>query len=136
MAKTTELELAIKIAGSVDPSLYKSIGTAQSQVSSIAKGMQTAAKVAATATVAAVGIIGATFWDATQEAIQFESDMAGVVKVTEGLRDENGQLTDTYYEISDAIQDLSTQVPVSTEQLTSMAAIGAQSGVPVDELVQ
>lgn len=136
MAKTTELELAIKIAGKVDPSLYKSISQAQTQVSGLAQGMQNAAKLAGVAVASAVVVAGTAFADVTKEAIKFESDMAGVVKVTEGLRDENGNLTETYYEIADAVQYLSTQIPVNTEQLTSMAAIGAQSGVPVDELVQ
>lgn len=136
MAKTTELELAIKIAGQVDPSLYKSISQAQTQVSGLAQGMQNAAKLAGVAVASAVVVAGTAFADVTKEAIKFESDMAGVVKVTEGLRDENGNLTETYYEIADAVQYLSTQIPVNTEQLTSMAAIGAQSGVPVDELVQ
>ena len=136
MAKKTELELAIKIAGQVDPSLYKSIGNAQGKISSLALGLQNTAKIIGRGVVAAAGLAATGFASAIKEAVEFEEDMAGVVKVTEGLRDENGKLTDTYYEIADAIQELSTQIPVSTEQLTSMAAIGAQSGVPVDELVQ
>lgn len=136
MEKKTELELAIKIAGQVDPSLYKSIGNAQGKISSLALGLQNTAKVIGRGVVAAAGLAATGLASAIKEAVEFEEDMAGVVKVTEGLRDENGKLTDTYYEIADAIQELSTQIPVSTEQLTSMAAIGAQSGVPVDELVQ
>lgn len=136
MAKTTELELAIKIAGKIDPSLYKSIGAAQGQVSNLAKGMQNAAKLVGAGVAAAATLAATGFVSAIKEAVAFEEDMAGVVKVTEGLRDENGKLTDTYYEIADAIQELSTQIPVTTEELTSMAAIGAQSGVPVDELVK
>ena len=136
MAKTTELELAIKIAGKIDPSLYKSIGAAQGQVSNLAKGMQNAAKLVGAGMAAAATLAATGFVSAIKEAVAFEEDMAGVVKVTEGLRDENGKLTDTYYEIADAIQELSTQIPVTTEELTSMAAIGAQSGVPVDELVK
>ena len=54
MAKTTELELAIKIAGKVDPSLYKSISQAQTQVSGLAQGMQNAAKLAGVAVASAV----------------------------------------------------------------------------------
>ena len=136
MAKTTELELAIKIAGKIDPSLYKTIGAAQGQVSNLAKGMQNAAKLVGAGVAAAATLAATGFVSAIKEAVAFEEDMAGVVKVTEGLRDENGKLTDTYYEIADAIQELSTQIPVTTEELTSMAAIGAQSGVPVDELVK
>ena len=136
MAKTTELELAIKIAGKIDPSLYKSIGAAQGQVSNLAKGMQNAAKLVGAGVAAAATLAATGFVSAIKEAVAFEEDMARVVKVTEGLRDENGKLTDTYYEIADAIQELSTQIPVTTEELTSMAAIGAQSGVPVDELVK
>lgn len=135
MAKTTELELAIKIAGRVDTSLLNSINTANKQVSSLAKGMQTAAKVAAVGVVAATTMMVTGLTSAAKEAIQFESDMAGVVKVTEGLRDENGKLTKQYYEVADAIQQLSTRIPVTTEQLTDMAAIGAQSGVPLKELI-
>lgn len=135
MAKTTELELAIKIAGRVDSSLLTSINTANKQVSGLAQGMQTAAKVAAVGVVAATTMMVTGLTSAAKEAIQFESDMAGVVKVTEGLRDENGKLTKQYYDVADAIQQLSTRIPVTTEQLTDMAAIGAQSGVPLKELI-
>lgn len=135
MAKTTELELAIKIAGKVDPSLLTSINTANKQVSGLAQGMQTAAKVAAVGVVAATTMMVTGLTSAAKEAIQFESDMAGVVKVTEGLRDENGKLTQQYYDLADQIQMLSTRIPVTTEQLTDMAAIGAQSGVPLKELI-
>ena len=135
MAKKTELELAIKIGGRVDPSLLTSINTANKQVSGLAQGMQTAAKVAAVGVVAATTMMVTGLTSAAKEAIQFESDMAGVVKVTEGLRDENGKLTQQYYDLADQIQMLSTRIPVTTEQLTDMAAIGAQSGVPLKELI-
>lgn len=136
MAKTTELELAIKIAGQVDPSLYKSINQAQTQVSGLAQGLQNTAKLIGTVGIAAGVALTGAFVDATQEAMNYESALAGLVKVTDTLRDSNGNLTPQYYQIADELQEASAYLPTSDIDLASMAAIGAQSDVPVDELVQ
>ena len=70
MAKKTELELAIKIAGQIDPSLYKAIGNAQGKISSLALGLQNTAKVIGRGVVAAAGLAATGFASAIKEAVE------------------------------------------------------------------
>lgn len=144
MAKTTELELAIKIAGRVDPSLQAAISQAQRQVSTFSATMGTVGRVGLAAiamgTVAAVKGIA----DCTKEAEAFESQMAPVVRYVEGLADAEGKVSDAaayngktfkenYGAMAEYIQDLSTQIPRTTEQIATMSAALGQSGKDVEE---
>lgn len=144
MAKTTELELAIKIAGKVDPSLQAAISAAQKQVSTLS------------ATLGHIGLVGlATMGvglvatvkgiaDCTKEAEKFESQMAPVVRYVDGLADSMGNVSDAMAEngktfkqnrdeLARYIQDLSTEIPRDTENLTTISAALGQSGKGVDE---
>ena len=117
MAKTTELELAIRIAGKVDPSLQAAISLA--------------------ATVKGIA-------DCTTEAEKFESQMAPVIRYVDGLADSMGNVSDAMAEngktfkqnrdeLARYIQDLSTEIPRDTENLTTISAALGQSGKGVDE---
>uniref|UniRef100_UPI004026461D phage tail tape measure protein n=1 Tax=Gemmiger formicilis TaxID=745368 RepID=UPI004026461D len=146
MAKTTELELAIRIAGRVDPSLQAAISQAQKQVSTLS------------ATLGHIGLVGlATMGvglvatvkgiaDCTKEAEKFESQMAPVVRYVDGLADSMGNVSDAMAEngktfkqnrdeLARYIQDLSTEIPRDTEQLTQISAALGQSGIGVDEQI-
>ncbi len=144
MAKTTELELAIKIAGKIDPSLQAAISTAQKQVSTLSAAMGTIGRVGLAAM--GVGLVATVkgIADCTKEAEKFESQMAPVTRYVDGLADSAGNVSDAFAEngktfkqnraeLAKYIQDLSTQIPRSTEQLTTMSASLGQSGVGVDE---
>lgn len=144
MAKTTELELAIRIAGKVDPSLQAAISQAQKQVSTLS------------ATLGHIGLVGlATMGvglvatvkgiaDCTTEAEKFESQMAPVIRYVDGLADSMGNVSNAMAENGKAfkqnrdelaryIQDLSTEIPRDTENLTTISAALGQSGKGVDE---
>lgn len=144
MAKTTELELAIRIAGKVDPSLQAAISQAQKQVSTLS------------ATLGHIGLVGlATMGvglvatvkgiaDCTTEAEKFESQMAPVIRYVDGLADSMGNVSNAMAENGKAfkqnrdelaryIQDLSTEIPRDTENLTTISAALGQSGKDVDE---
>ena len=144
MAKTTELELAIRIAGKVDPSLQAAISQAQKQVSTLS------------ATLGHIGLVGlATMGvglvatvkgiaDCTTEAEKFESQMAPVIRYVDGLADSMGNVSDAMAEngktfkqnrdeLARYIQDLSTEIPRDTENLTTISAALGQSGKGVDE---
>lgn len=146
MAKTTELELAIRIAGKVDPSLQAAISQAQKQVSTLS------------ATLGHIGLVGlATMGvglvatvkgiaDCTTEAEKFESQMAPVIRYVDGLADSMGNVSDAMAEngktfkqnrdeLARYIQDLSTEIPRDTEQLTQISAALGQSGIGVDEQI-
>lgn len=143
MAKTTELELAIKIAGRVDTSLQAAISQAQKQVSTLSATLGTIGRVglAAMGVAAVVAVKGIA--DCTKEAEKFESQMAPVTRYVDGLADSLGNVSDetaangktfkeNYGAMADYIQDLSTQIPRTTEQIATMSAALGQSGMDVD----
>lgn len=143
MAKTTELELAIRIAGKVDPSLQAAISQAQKQVSTLSTTLGTIGRVglAAMGVAAVVAVKGIA--DCTKEAEKFESQMAPVTRYVDGLADSLGNVSDetaangktfkeNYGAMADYIQDLSTQIPRTTEQIATMSAALGQSGMDVD----
>lgn len=143
MAKTTELELAIKIAGRVDPSLQAAISQAQRQVSTFSASVGTVGRVGLAAI--AMGAVAAVkgIADCTKEAEAFESQMAPVVRYVEGLADAEGKVSDAaayngktfkenYGAMAEYIQDLSTQIPRTTEQIATMSAALGQSGKGID----
>ena len=146
MAKTTELELAIRIAGKVDPSLQAAISAAQKQVSTLSATLGTVGRVGLA--VMGVGLAATVkgIADCTKEAEKFESQMAPVIRYVDGLADSLGNVSDAMAdngktfkqnrdELARYIQDLSTEIPRDTEQLTQISAALGQSGIGVDEQI-
>ena len=146
MAKTTELELAIKIAGKVDPSLQAAISAAQKQVSTLSATLGTVGRVGLA--VMGVGLAATVkgIADCTKEAEKFESQMAPVIRYVDGLADSLGNVSDAMAdngktfkqnrdELARYIQDLSTEIPRDTEQLTQISSALGQSGIGVDEQI-
>lgn len=144
MAKTTELELAIRIAGKVDPSLQAAISAAQKQVSTLSATLGTVGRVGLA--VMGVGLAATVkgIADCTTEAEKFESQMAPVIRYVDGLADSMGNVSDAMAEngktfkqnrdeLARYIQDLSTEIPRDTENLTTISAALGQSGKGVDE---
>lgn len=146
MAKTTELELAIRIAGKVDPSLQAAISQAQKQVSTLSATLGHIGRVGLA--VMGVGLAATVkgIADCTTEAEKFESQMAPVIRYVDGLADSMGNVSDAMAEngktfkqnrdeLARYIQDLSTEIPRDTEQLTQISAALGQSGIGVDEQI-
>lgn len=146
MAKTTELELAIKIAGKVDPSLQAAISQAQKQVSTLSATPGTVGRVGLA--VMGAGLVATVkgIADCTKEAEKFESQMAPVIRYVDGLADSLGNVSDamadngkTFKQNRDELarytQDLSTEIPRDTEQLTQISSALGQSGIGVDEQI-
>lgn len=144
MAKTTELELAIRIAGKVDPSLQAAISQAQKQVSTLSTTLGTIGR--GGLAVMGVGLAATVkgIADCTTEAEKFESQMAPVIRYVDGLADSMGNVSDAMAEngktfkqnrdeLARYIQDLSTEIPRDTENLTTISAALGQSGKGVDE---
>lgn len=144
MAKTTELELAIRIAGKVDQSLQAAISQAQKQVSTLSATLGTIGRVGLA--VMGVGLAATVkgIADCTTEAEKFESQMAPVIRYVDGLADSMGNVSDAMAEngktfkqnrdeLARYIQDLSTEIPRDTENLTTISAALGQSGKGVDE---
>ena len=144
MATSKTLELSIKIAGRMDKSLTAAINGTQSKIGSLTKSISNIgtvglATMGAVATAAMVGIA-----DCTKEAQALESAMAPVVRYVDGLADASGAVSDAiadngktfkqnYGALKTYIQDLSTEIPRTTDQLTAMSAALGQSGIGVDK---
>lgn len=135
MASSKELELAVKIAGKLDASYGNALSGAAKQANAWSKTAQKAAQIA-TAAFAAVGTAtAAATVVSVKNAISYESSMADVAKVVDGLKDDNGELTAQYYEMSDTLLELSTRIPMTAEELTQIAAAAGQSGIARKEIV-
>ncbi len=66
---------------------------------------------------------------AVKQYASFEDAMMGVARQVEGARDANGKLTATYYEIGEAIKNMSERVPLATTELAEILAMGARMGI-------
>lgn len=147
MASNKTLDLTIRIAGKMDKSLLAAINGTQSQVSDLAR---TVSRVG-TAGLAAMGALAtgtvAALAQCTDAAKDFESQMADVVKYVGGLADANGKISgkmadngktyaQNYAAMTDAILELSTQIPMTAEELTQLAAAAGQSGKTISDLIQ
>lgn len=66
---------------------------------------------------------------AVKQFASFEDAMMGVARQVQGARDANGKLTATYYEIGDAIKAMSARVPLATNELAEILAMGARMGI-------
>lgn len=151
MAGDKTLKLSIWIAGHMDKSLTAAIGSANGQISSLSRNISRMGTVGlaamgalATGTVVALG-------KCTKEAESFEKSMADVVKYVDGLADKTGKISNNiwsaadggngqtfqqnYKEMSNALLDLSTQIPMTAEDLTKLAAAAGQSGKSMSDLI-
>lgn len=127
-----EYSLAVKIAGSVASSFNSAMGAAENRISGLGQIAKQAAAIASAAWGALK--IGEFVKDSIQSAVNFESAMADVAKVVDGLRDDNGNLTDSYYAMSDSIVQMSKDIPMAAEDLAAITAAAGTAGIAADEL--
>lgn len=59
----------------------------------------------------------------------FEDAMAGVAKQVEGARNDNGQLTQTYYDMARAIKTMATEIPMGTTEIAALVEGAARMGI-------
>lgn len=130
-------KLALKIAGEVDGSLKRSCLSAAKDINTLSTAAQNVGnKVASAMAKAGAAVLAYATVDAVKKAIEFESTMADVAKVVDGLRDANGALTESYYEMSDALLDMSTKIPMTADELGQIMAAAGQSGIASSDLTQ
>lgn len=135
-SKSKTYELALKIAGKVDGSLKKSCLAAAKDVNTLSASVQKTGRITAKA-MAAVGAAVATVAVASaKKAIEFESTMADVAKVVDGLRDQNGAFTKSYYEMSDALLNMSKNIPMTADALGQIMASAGQAGIASEDLAK
>ncbi|WFR55353.1 phage tail tape measure protein [Anaerocolumna sp. AGMB13025] len=134
MAKRTEYELQIAIGGKVDNSLSKSVSEINRKLDSVGSTMKAVAGIAATAF---TSIKIKDFFDETTEASkEMQSSMAGVAKVVDGLKDANGKVTKSYYEMKDSILDMSENLPKTAEDIAAIMEAAGQSNIAKNELAE
>ncbi|TXH41745.1 MAG: phage tail tape measure protein [Desulfurellales bacterium] len=80
--------------------------------------------------------IGDAFRTTTSTAIEFESAMADVAKVVDGLKTPTGETTAQYTKLADELKTLSTQIAVTPVGLAEMASAAGQAGIAGAELTR
>lgn len=124
----------VEIAGRVNKNLGSSVGKAQKQLGGLRNTLK---KVVAATSIAATAMAGANFLgDGVEKAIEYESTMADVAKVVDGLREKNGQFTESYYELSDAILEMSKHIPMTANEIGEITAAAGQAGIANEDLMQ
>lgn len=66
---------------------------------------------------------------ATKAAIDFETAMGGVAKQVQGARDDNGELTETYYQMQSNVMNLSRELRMMPSVVADTTAAAARMGV-------
>lgn len=128
--------------GRMDSAIGKTADRADQSGSRIGKvgsklaGFGKAAGAAALTGVAALGaaIVGIGVVS-LKTAVEFESAWAGVVKTTDGLVDEFGNLTEAGAEMQTEFRDLAKVVPIAVEELLEIGELGGQLGVASEDLI-
>lgn len=130
MAKNKTLEAIVSIAGQLDPSLQKSLASAQKQFSGMKIGMAAVGTVAV-ATTAAIVKFGA---DSVKAAAAFETQMANVSTLLDGTAT---QIDQRINELSDDVLAISNQTGVASAELTDgLYQIISAVGDSEDAIVQ
>ena len=111
MAKNKTLEAIVQIAGSIDPSLAKSIAGATKQFSGLKVGVAAVGTAAVAATAAAVKF-GA---DAVKSAAAFETKMKNVGTLLDGTTD---QVNKRLGELGDDVLKVSNSTGLATDELS------------------
>jgi len=95
------------------------------------KGLQTRDQIAgAGASTMAAGVaMGLPVLKAINDFREFESAMVGVSKQVEGTRDANGNLTRSYYEMGEAIKDMSERIPLTSLEIARLVEGAARMGI-------
>jgi phage tail tape measure protein, TP901 family, core region len=95
------------------------------------KGLQTRDQIAgAGASTMAAGVaMGLPVLKAINDFREFESAMVGVAKQMDGARDANGNLTRSYYDMADAIKDMSERIPLTSVEIARLVEGAARMGI-------
>ncbi|MCC7005177.1 MAG: phage tail tape measure protein [Ottowia sp.] len=102
------------------------------------KGMQRRNQMAGTG-VSMVGAgmtMGLPVVKMVKDYVSYEDAMTGIARQIPGARNDAGQLTKTYHDMSAAIKNLSEEVPISTTQLIDMTTAAARMNVGAELLEQ
>jgi TP901 family phage tail tape measure protein len=83
-----------------------------------------------------MGVAASPFVLAAKQAMDFEDAMLGVAKQAQGARDENGKLTQVYFNMRDQIQQLGREIPIATNEIAGMVEAGLRMGIPNEKIIE
>lgn len=127
-----EYRVGIIIGGRVDPSVSNGFSQVKNAANSTGGTLKKLASIAASA-FAAIQIkdfVG----DCIQASKEMETSMAGVAKVVDGLKDENGKVTESYYQMEDAIMNMSKSMPMVATGIAAITEAAGQANIPKEDL--
>lgn len=83
----------------------------------------------------AAGLGTALYLGPVKSAMSFEGYMADVSKVVDGLKDSaTGELTAEYHALKNELLDLTTVIPMTSKEITEIAAAAGQAGIMREEI--
>jgi TP901 family phage tail tape measure protein len=136
MASGKKLEAIVSVLGNIDPSLEKAVVGATKKLDKM--GIKTAAVSAGMAAVTGIAVKKIIDFgkDSVNAAKEFETSMADVAKVVDGLKDSAGKPTKAYGEFEDKLISMSKNIPMAVGELTQITAAAGQSGIASEELMK
>ena len=108
------------------------LGTSSSRLSGVMSAVGGAIK---NGIVAGGAAAAAVIKESAAAAVEFESSFAGVVKTTDGLQDQFGNLTETGEQMQAQFRELARTNPINVNQLNAIGELGGQLGVARGDLI-
>ena len=112
----------------VQEEVKKTTTNATNKITGMLSGVQNAVAAGAVASLAGMGIAIAA---SAAAAVKFQNDFAAVKKTMSDV-----ESPEVFQKIADDLLKLSTQIPITSEELTKIAAVGGQLGVGADDISQ
>ena len=147
MSKNSSYMMLFELGAKVDQSfgaMQKSLDDISGKLAQVDESANKASFSTGGMIKAAAGLAGAYlsfdniknfFTGSTSEAMKFESAMADVAKVVDGLK-INGKTTNAYAKMSEEVMNMPTRIPMVAEDITKLIAAAGQSGIAANELTR
>lgn len=123
---------------------YEAVQRSQNELAKLSVERQKTAEAISKTKTQLAGTIGvatavgaAIYAGPVKSAMDFESAMADVAKVVDGLKDSStGKMTQEYYKMKKELLDLTTKIPMTGKELTEIAAAAGQAGIARKEITK
>ena len=112
----------------VQEEVKKTTTNATNKITGMLSGVQNGLQIGAVASLAGMGIAMVA---SAAAAVKFQNDFAAVKKTMSDV-----ESPEVFQKIADDLLKLSTQIPITSEELTKIAAVGGQLGVGADDISQ
>lgn len=127
MSNLMRLQLVLSAVDKMSSVVDKAVNRAQARMRSLGESAMSVGREGL-----AMGVgIGAALAIPIKQAVEFESGMANVRKVVDGLKDEK-----VFKEFTKDVMQLGRELPLAYNEITDMVAAGGRMGIARKELVQ